>query len=141
MSARHLKRRKKTIGGALTGVAREIVKAIDGGITSAPLLTEKFKFTKQRTSYLLTALTKAGWLQKDGKDYALTPKAKKSTAQAESSIASEAAPVKESQASDQTEISEFPRGQNGFQLQVSELVGKLVTGRTSRSGATEQKHR
>jgi hypothetical protein len=102
-----------------TGVARELLAAIDGGITSASLLIEKFKVSKQRISYLLASLTKAGWLRKDGKDYALTPKAQKSTAQTESSIASEAAPVKASQASEpeeqsHDESSKTPDFQNPF---------------------------
>jgi hypothetical protein len=79
------------------GIALQILYAIDGNVTSAPLLIEKFKVTKQRISYLLTGLIKAGWLRKAGKDYVLTAKAKKSTAQPEPSIANVAAPVKDSQ--------------------------------------------
>jgi DNA topoisomerase VI subunit B len=112
MSARHLKRRKKTKTGIPTGVAREMIEAIDGGIIGGPLLAEKFKFTKQRTSYLLSGLIKAGWLRKDGKNYGLTPKAKKSTAQAESSNAYESAPVKDSQTSKDGQKSDAQHGLN-----------------------------
>jgi hypothetical protein len=118
-----------------------MIKAIGGGITSATPLAEKLSIPIQSVSRWAKRLQTSGLLRKDGKDYALTPKAKKLTPKAESSIAYEAAPVKDSQASDQTTIPEVPRGQNGFQLQVSELVGKLATGKSSGSGATEQKRR
>jgi hypothetical protein len=83
-----------------SGVALALLQAIDGGITSATLLAEKFEVSKQRISYLLIGLIKAGLLRKDGKDYALSTKAKKSTALAAQSIAFEAASVKDSQASE-----------------------------------------
>jgi DNA-binding MarR family transcriptional regulator len=76
LSARHLNRRKKTRGEAPTGVALEMMRAIAGGVTSATLLAEKFKVTKQRISYLLNGLIKAGWLRKNGKAYASRRKPK-----------------------------------------------------------------
>jgi hypothetical protein len=94
--ARHLKPKTEVP----TGVAREMIAAIDGGITSAKLLAEKLCIPIQSVSRWAKRLQKTGWLRKDGKNYALTPKAKKLTPKTESSVAFEAALVKDSQAYD-----------------------------------------
>jgi hypothetical protein len=74
-----------------------MIKALDGGITSATLLAETLHIPMQSVSRWAKRLQKSGLLRKDGKDYVLASKAKELTPKAESSIASEAAPVKDLQ--------------------------------------------
>jgi hypothetical protein len=69
----------------------------------------------QSVSRWAKRLQTAGWLRKDGKDYALTPKAKKLTPKAESSIGIQSAPVNDPQAIDPTKVLSIPaQGDRAF---------------------------
>jgi hypothetical protein len=157
-SVHQLKGHKKTksSNGAPAGVSIALLRAVKSGTVAATDLARQLGVTQPRVSNLAGPLIKGGWLKKVGAKYALTkraltlfsaqpdgapPPTKNITADGQSFVASGSAPAKDSQASDQTTIPEVPRGQNDFQLQRRELVGKLAAGRTSRSGAPEQKHR
>jgi hypothetical protein len=129
-TAPQLNRRKNEIG-LPTGVDLKMLKAIVGGVKGTTLLVEKLRILLPNVSRSIKRLRRAGWIRKAGKDYAPTPKAKKLSLIWESPTACGSAPVKEEQATEQTELLHGQDGQNGFQLQGTELVGKLATGRTS----------
>jgi hypothetical protein len=74
-----------------------MIQAIASGITSATPLSEKLRIPIQSVSRWAKRLQTAGWLRKDGKIYALTPKAKKLTPQPESSVACGSSPVNDVQ--------------------------------------------
>jgi hypothetical protein len=108
-----------------TGIALAMLRALDGGITSATLLAETLHIPIQSVSRWAKRLQKAGLLRKSGKDYALTPKAKKLTPEAESLIAYESAPVKDSQASASEEQSHDTTSKTpSFQIPFNKLNSK-----------------
>src|SRR5260221_850134 len=116
--------------GALTPVQTKLLGAVVAqGITGASDLARELGLTQPRVSTLAAGLIRRGLLKKVGAKYTPTkraealflaqpeaapPPTKNITAHADSPTASQSAPVKEQQASEQTEVFKVLHGQDGL---------------------------